>query len=185
MTGQAGDRALKCGRYFEAIELYSRAINLHSANATTRYQKVRALVSKGIYSAAVQEAFIAVRVAPKNVWAWHYLGIACLQAGCFSRATTSFETAFVLAEPGRVPTGLRDGLAMSHTESGSAKAADERKSPEVCCMAASTISQQQIEGIIRLAEEMQWPYLHKVREHARRIYDDVSTGRCWITFLHD
>jgi tetratricopeptide (TPR) repeat protein len=78
MTRQAGDRALKGGRYDEAIELYSRAINLHSANATTRYQKVSALLSKGIYSAAMQEASIAARVAPKNVWAWHYLGIACL-----------------------------------------------------------------------------------------------------------
>jgi hypothetical protein len=74
---------------------------------------------------------------------------------------------------------------MSHTEPGSAKAADERKSPEVCWMVAWNISQQQIEGIIRLAEEMQWPYLDEVREHAWRICDDVSTGRCWIAFLHD
>ncbi|KAL3484831.1 hypothetical protein BJX62DRAFT_243539 [Aspergillus germanicus] len=146
LTQQAGDQALKGGRYDEAIELYSKAINLDSANVTTRYQKVSALLSKGIYSAAVQEASIAVRVVPKNVWAWHYLGIACLQAGCFSRATTSFETALALAEPGKVPAGLRDGLAMSHTEPGSAKAADERENPEMCWMAVSTISQQQNKG---------------------------------------
>jgi tetratricopeptide (TPR) repeat protein len=185
MTRRAGDRALEVGRYDEAIELYSMAIGMDPTNATTRCQKVRALLAKGIYAAAVQEASVAVRVVPKSMWAWHYLGLAYLQAECFTRAKTSFEKALALVESGRVPSDLREALTKTPEEIASGKAPFENKQPGVCWMGVSTISQQQIEGIIRFAEEMQWPYLNEVREHALRACDDVSTGKCWIAVLQD
>ncbi|KAJ0423185.1 hypothetical protein BJY00DRAFT_310313 [Aspergillus carlsbadensis] len=185
MTRCAGDRALECERYDKAIELYTRAIELDSTNATTRCQKVRALLAKGIYSAAVQEACIAARDAQKSKWAWHYLGLAYLQAGAFTRAKASFEMALSLVDAGQVPSGLHEALTKAQEEIDSGKAPYENKHPVVCWMGVSTISQQQIEGIIRFAEEMQWPYLDEVREHVQRVCDDVSTGKCWIAVLHD
>jgi tetratricopeptide (TPR) repeat protein len=178
MTRRAGDRALEGGRYDEAIELYSMAIGQDPTNATTRCQKTRALLAKGIYAAAV-------RVAPKSMWAWHYLGLAYLQAECFTRAKTSFEKAFALVESGKVPSGLHEALTKRQEEIASGKAPFENKQPGVCWMGVSTISKQQIEGIIRFAEEMQWPYLNEVREHAPRVCNDVSKGQCWIAVLHD
>jgi tetratricopeptide (TPR) repeat protein len=177
MTRRAGDRALEGGRSDKAIELYSMAIGMDPTNATTRCQKIRALLAKGIYSAAVQEASVAVRVAPKSIWAWHYLGLAYLQAECFTRAKTSFEKALALVESGRVPSGLREALTKTQEEVASGKALFKNKQPGVCWMGVSTISQQQIEGIIRFAEEIQWPYLNEVREHAPRVCNEVSTGQ--------
>ncbi|KAL3444302.1 hypothetical protein BJX65DRAFT_311080 [Aspergillus insuetus] len=185
MMRRAGDSTLEAGRYNEAIELYSMAIGMDPTNATTRCQKIRALLAKGIYSTAVKEASVAVRVAPTSMWAWHYLGLAYLQAECFTRADISFAKALALVESGKVPSGQYEALTKTQEEIASEKAPFENKQPELCWMGVSTISQQQIEGIIRFAEEMQWPYLNEVREHAPRVCNDVSTGQCWIAVLHN
>jgi hypothetical protein len=130
----------------------------------------------GIHSAAVQEASVAVRVTPASTWAWNYLGLAYLQAECFTRAKTSFEKALALVDSGKVPSGLHGALTETQEEIASGKAPFENKQPGVCWMGVSAISQQQIEGSIQFAEEMQWPYLDEVREHALRVCDDVSRG---------
>ncbi|KAL2784771.1 hypothetical protein BJX66DRAFT_343702 [Aspergillus keveii] len=127
MTRRAGDRALEGGRYDEAIELYTMAIGQDPTNATTRCQKIRALLAKGIYAAAVQEASVAVRVTPKSMWAWHYLGLAYLQAECFMRAKTSFEKAFALVESGKVPSSLHEALTKRQEEIANGKAPFENK----------------------------------------------------------
>ncbi|KAL2827259.1 hypothetical protein BJY01DRAFT_255760 [Aspergillus pseudoustus] len=182
---RVGDGALEGGRYDEAIKLYSTAIELDSANATTRCQKVRALLEKGIYPAAVQEASVAVRVAPTSVWAWYYLGAACLQAETYSRAKAAFETAIARSQPGKVPSDLQQARSKTQAAIDAGKAVGENKSPDVGWMAVSLVAERQVEGIIRFAEEIQWPYLDDVRTHAPRLCEDVSKGKCWIAFLHD
>lgn len=102
-----GNEAIKAGKFREAVEQYTKAIELDSENATFYANRAIAYTKMGQYDKAVSDAEDAIGVDPRHMKAYSIGGTALLLKG-------KREDAVVMYRRG-APLGRQAGHAHTRT----------------------------------------------------------------------
>ena len=198
-----GNDALKKGKFQEAVDLYTEAMKIDLTNAVYRCNRAAALLELNRNEDAEEDAFIATQLDPRYAKAWSRLGTAILKRGHYKRAIKAFEKAVQVGGKDASPQA-RKGLADAEEKLKESvktintctdktlqhKLVSEHmdedweimgKSPEL----HSLIHEQQVEGLLRFAELIKWPYINEVRDYAEDAYSMIRGGGTINIHLHD
>ena len=200
---EKGNKALGAKKYQEAVELYTKAIEIDLSSPIYRNNRSAALFSLENYEDAFHDAWLASELDPKYAKAWARLGAACLKLNDLEAAVHAYQVAINVAGEDVTPT-MRQGL-----EHARAKIKEEQKvfdnekdvkkkhalrgeildtpwelrnkSPEF----HSHAHERQVEGLLLFAERMKWPYLNEARDYAEDVYSNLRGGAIIPSHLAD
>ncbi len=89
-------------RYHDAIETYSRGIELFSENAMLYRHRGHRFISTRQFGKAVEDLEKAARLNEENFDIWYHLGLAYYLQGDFGRAARAYESCYkVVNDPAR------------------------------------------------------------------------------------
>ncbi|KAF1815903.1 hypothetical protein P152DRAFT_479755 [Eremomyces bilateralis CBS 781.70] len=197
-----GNEAFARKEFDDAIENYTEAIKIDPGNAIYRSNRSAAQLSMERHEKALEDAAIAMQLDPKYVNARSRFGHAAAKLGLLKAAIGAYEAGMRLAGT-NATDAMRKGLAEAKAkEKASLEAIDkaDEDQREVLRKAYldrdfeiilksvkvySRVHEQQVEGILRFAAKMKWPYMNEVRDYAEDVYGAMLGGQNIPLDLYD
>lgn len=189
-----GNKALAAKKYQEAIDHYTEAIKRDLHSPIYRANRSAALLCINKFDEARVDAWAATELDPKYAKAWARLGAAELKLGNIYSANAAYRRAINTA--GNEATELmKQGLAeaIEQDEIEHKKFSTGPRTPEKNRRRLELLDQQyditfknvefhshvherQVEGLLRFAERMRWPFINEVRDVAEEVYGKLRGG---------
>ena len=200
---EQGNKALAGKKYQEAVDLYTKAIELDSSSAIYRNNRSAALFSLEKYEEAHQDAWIATELDGKYAKAWARLGAASMKLNDLEASIEAYKIAIQIAGKDVTPTmkqGLEDTKKKIKEEQDifdnekdlkkkQAMRCEILDAPwELRCKSPefhSHVHERQVEGLLLFAEKMKWPYLNELRDYAEDVYANLRGGAIIPSHLAD
>lgn len=198
-----GNEALKQKQYQDAFDFYTQAIKIDLGNAVYRCNRSAASFANDKFEEAEEDAYVATQLDPKYAKAWSRLGAAQLKQDAAKRAEISFKKALELAGDDATAQ-MRQGLKAAQDKvEATVKAINAEKDKEQqhkmisdyrdqdfdtfgkSIELHSHVHERQVEGLLRFAEDMKWPYINEVRDYAEDIYANLRGGEVLNINMHD
>ena len=191
---EKGNKALGAENFQEAVELYTKAMEIDLSNPIYRSNRSAALFSLGMYEDAYDDAWLATELDPKNAEAWARLGAAHLKLNDLEAAVQAYKTAIQIAGK-NVTAAMKQGLtnAKAKTEEAQNAFDNEKDVKKKHALRGelldapwhfrhkglefrSNVHERQVEGLLLFAERMKWPYLNEARDYAEDVYYNFRGG---------
>ncbi|KAH8193742.1 hypothetical protein TruAng_012090 [Truncatella angustata] len=198
-----GNNAMTNKDYEKAIEFYTEAMKIDLTNAIYRCNRAAATYALERFEESLEDAFVATLLDPKYAKAWSRLGAVCLKTERNRRAQEAYQTAITIASPAATAI-MKKGIvdAKAAIEKQNKALADEKdlkkkhrlgtaRSDQEWDIAMKTIEihsrvhGQQVEGLLKFAEQMKWPFINETRDFAEEAYSDLRGGKTLPIDLHD
>ncbi|KAM0431003.1 hypothetical protein ACHAPT_005637 [Fusarium lateritium] len=188
-----GDEAAAKEEWKNAKEFYTKAIELDLSSAIYRAARPVADLQLGNWANAAQDALVATRLDPKYVHAWNMLAAAWKKGGNDVRALAAYEHAVQIAGP-KATDQMKQDLAEAKArveELSSPQPGQNQISRDKALKALgdqqwdtflhptrlqSHSHEAQVEGLIRFAQHIEWPYLDELRANAKDAWKKTTTG---------
>jgi hypothetical protein len=190
-------------QYQKAVDLYTEAMKIDLSNPIYRANRSAALLSLGKVEEANNDALVTTQLDPKYAKGWARLGLTELKLGNGTRAEAAYQRA-IETSGSEVTELMKQGLADAkalvekdikaiETETDETKKEFLRsnfldhkwdivgKVPEL----HSLVHEQQVDGLLRFAECIKWPYINEVRDYAEDAYGNLRSGETLPLHLHD
>ena len=200
---EQGNRALAAKQFQQAVDLYTKAMEIDLTNPIYRTNRAVAQLSLDNNTGARNDASIARQLDPRYAKAWHWLGASCLKMDNLKEAIYAYQRALDLSG-GNASEAMKQGLADAKAKRESEYQAVEQESSPARKHSLrmkifeedwdidqrhaefhSLVHERQIEGLLLFAERMKWPYVNEVRDYAEDVYANLRSGKSIQFHLHD
>lgn len=167
-----------------AITVYTKALELTPKNAIILSNRAAAHSGKNNHKAASLDAQAALEVDPTYAKAWSRLGLAEVALGNPREALDAYENGILVSFTGATPQ-MKQGLegAKSKVAELDAKEKEETKPWDAKwdikgkqMQIHSLVHESQVEGLLKFAESLKWPYLNETRDVAEDVYSELRGG---------
>ncbi|PGH14411.1 hypothetical protein AJ79_03054 [Helicocarpus griseus UAMH5409] len=186
-----GNAAFEKGEYQQAIDYYTKAIDIDRSSATFHSNRATAYYRIENYEQAAQDANTATQLNPGYIKAWVRRGDAEMKLGKAKRAQKSYQKAIELSGDA-VPALMKGGLANADEKIKADLQAIQSETSVIRKHALqkafldqnwdvsgkqmgfySSVIEQQIQGLYYFALEMNWPYMNEVKENVPKAADKL------------
>lgn len=195
--------ALQSGKFQEAVDLYTKALETGGADAEYNRQRSASLIGLKKYPEALSDAWISKELDPQNAQAWSCVGAAYLHYGNLDPAVEAYETAMQLAGQdvdATMKQGLEDAKAkVREFNAEFDRTKDQKRKHEMAVgirdkkwnlitntiQFKSSVHESQVDGLLYFAEKMRWPFINEAREVAEEAYSKLHSGSITNWYLAD
>lgn len=204
-----GNEAMKKQDYASAIMLYTDALDLTPKNPILLSNRSAAYISTKEYEMGRADAQAAVDADPTYTKGWSRLGLAKLELGDIEGSMGAYKRGMEADEKGGSAImrqgyeNARKQLEKLQKTKGDAivnSVGQGKKKPEKNNRDAmdeawdirgkrtemhSLVHEKQIEGLLRFAELLRWPFMNETREYAEDVYGDLRGGKTLSSHIFD
>lgn len=188
-----GDDAIEKEQWKEAKEYFAKAIDLDLGSAECRASRAVADLRLGNWAGAAQDSSVATKLDTQYLDAWQILAAAWKLSGNHVRSLEAYQRAVQVAGDKASPKlkrDLADAEAKIKELTSLNKEQDQLAQDDIRRQLGnqkwdpflrrlrlqSRCHKTQVEGLVRFAQEMQWPHVGELRDYTRDVWGKLMRG---------
>ena len=191
---EKGNESLAAKNYQDAVDHYTKAIEIDATNAIYRCNRAAAFACQDKHEESFIDASAALELKPEYAKAWARLGAALAKLKNLDDALEAYSTAIRLSgdnATNAMVQGRENTLKLIKELNEKIETEKDRKKQHKMIIEQqntrwlllnhdiqfhSRVHERQTEALLFFAERMRWPYLNEMRDRAEDAYHDLRSG---------